>query len=147
MITNSHLSISHPQSGKLSDRHRILIIDDEPAIHFAYRKLIEKEGMCVDSSCCLGGAIRHIRERHYLAVVADVRLAGSYIEDGLEFLRILREMHPATKMILVTGFGSGEIEKTARALGVSHYFEKPVLPAVIMEALKNFAHLATDAVT
>lgn len=139
MTTNSPQSIPHQDSDKLFDRHRILIIDDEPAILFAYRKLIEKEGMHVDSSTCLDGAIRHIRKCRYLAVVADVRLAGTCNEDGLEFLRILRKEHPATKMIVVTGYGNSEIEKTARALGASHYFEKPVLPAVIMGVLRNFS--------
>lgn len=142
MTSNAHQFISCPESGRESDRHRILIIDDEPAILFAYRKLIEKEGMYVDSCTCLDGAVRHIRERQYLAVITDVRLAGTCNEDGLEFLRILREVHPATKMILATGHGSSDIEKTARNMGVSHYFEKPVLPALIMGALRGFCHQA-----
>jgi DNA-binding NtrC family response regulator len=138
MMSNSHQSKSNPETGKSTDTHRILILDDEPAILFAYRKLIEKEGMGVDISTCLDGAIKHVRQRHYLAVVVDVRLAGTENEDGLEFLRILRGLHPTTKMIIATGYGSSEIEKTARALGVSHYFEKPVQPSLIMGALRNF---------
>ena len=142
MTTNYHQSKTSPESGQTSDRHRILIIDDEPAILFAYRKLIEKEGMYVDSCTSLAGAVRHIREHQYLAVVTDVRLAGTCNEDGLEFLRILREVHPATKTILATGHGSFEIKKKARDMGVTHYFEKPVLPALIMGALRGFCHQA-----
>jgi len=132
--------MSHTETGKPDNRPRILIVDDEPAILFAYQRLIEKEGMCVDISTCLDGAIRHITARHYLAVVADVRLAGSDNEDGLEFFRILRTESPTTKMILATGYGSSEIEKAARALGVSYYFEKPVQPSVIMGALRSFSY-------
>ena len=121
-----------------SDAHRVLIVDDEPAILFAYRKLLEKEGMCVDISTCLEGAIQHISKLNYLAVIVDMRLTGSDNEDGLEFLRILHVERPATKMIIATGFGSSEIENAARALGVSFYFEKPVQPAAIMEALTSF---------
>src|SRR5512133_44339 len=139
MTTDSQQPIVHLKSVESLERHRILIVDDEPAIHFAYRKLIEKEGMGVDSSTCLEGAVRHIRNRLYLAVVADVRLAGTCNEDGLELVRILREMQPATKMIVATGYGSSDIEKTARALGASYYFDKPVLPAVIMGVLIEFS--------
>jgi DNA-binding NtrC family response regulator len=139
MISTSHHSNSKTEPGKSADRHRILIIDDEPAILFAYRKLIEKEGMCVDISTCLDGALKQIKKHHYLAVVADVRLAGSDNEDGLVFLKILRIKQPTTKMILATGYGSSEIEKSARSLGVSHYFEKPVQPAEIMGALRSFS--------
>jgi len=140
MKSAPHTSKPQAEPGISADRHRILILDDEPAILFAYQRLIEKEGMHVDITTCLDGAIRCIAKCHYLAVVADVRLAGSANEDGLEFLRILRIESPSTKMILATGFGSMEIEKAARALGVSHYFEKPVQPAVIMGALRSFCY-------
>jgi DNA-binding NtrC family response regulator len=144
MISTSNQSKLQTEPGKSSDRHRILILDDEPAILFAYRKLIEKEGMSVDLCTSLDGAIKQINKHQYLAVVADVRLAGSANEDGLVFLRVLRVEHPATKMILATGYGSSELEKSARALGVSHYFEKPVQPSEIMGALRSFRCLSAD---
>jgi DNA-binding NtrC family response regulator len=131
-------------TSKSSYAHRILIVDDEPAILFAYRKLIEKEGMCVDISSCLNGAIQHIRDRYYLAVIADMRLSGTDNNDGMEFLRIVRHEHPTTKMIIATGYGSLEIEAAARALGVSYYFEKPVQPLAIMGALKSFTLSLAD---
>lgn len=144
-MKTSHLQSTYPpEHGKLSDRQRVLVLDDEPAILFAYQRLIEKEGMCADLCTCLDGAVRQIRKRHYLAVVTDVRLAGSDNQDGLEFLRILRRERPTTKMILATGFGNSEIEKAARDLGVSHYFEKPVQPSVIMGALRGFSTLSAD---
>jgi DNA-binding NtrC family response regulator len=143
MKSISPLKTLHPVTGESPVRHRILILDDEPAILFAYQRLIEKEGMHVDICTCLDGAIKHINSSHYLAVVADVRLAGSDNEDGLKFLHILKQERPATKMIIVTGYGSREIEKTAHTLGVSHYFEKPVQPAVIMGALRDFSTLPT----
>jgi DNA-binding NtrC family response regulator len=142
MTPHSHQTIVSTANGELTGMHRILIVDDEPAVLFAYRKLIEKEGMCVDISTTLNGAIKYISTCHYLAVVADVRLAGSCNEDGLELLRILRKEQPLTHLIVATGYGSSEIQKTARALGVSHYFEKPVQPSVLMLALKSFSYNA-----
>lgn len=144
MSSNAPPTLPHQLSGNSSDRQRILLVDDEPAILFAYRRLIEKEGMCVDISTCLDGAVSHITQRYYLGVVADVRLAGINNEDGLEILRILRRVHPTTRTIIATGNGSSEIEKTARALGAAHYFEKPVPPAVIMAALRSFNNPSAD---
>jgi DNA-binding NtrC family response regulator len=135
-------SNSHLPTGNSSETHRILIVDDEPAILFAYRKLIEKDGMIVDISTSLEGAIRHIRTRLYLAVITDLRLAGTDNGDGLEILRFIQNERPGTKTILATGYGDSEIEKTARALGVSYYFKKPVQPSDILEALREF-HLHT----
>jgi DNA-binding NtrC family response regulator len=130
--------ISHLLTGNSSGGHRILVVDDEQAVLFAYRKLIEKDGMTVDISANFEDATRHIRTRSYLAVIADLRLAGTDNGDGLEILRILRKDHPDTKTILATGYGDSEIEKTARALGVSYYFKKPVSPADILGALREF---------
>lgn len=138
MTVTSRPHKAHLFTGKSADTNRILVIDDEPAILFAYRKLIEKEGMCVDITTCLEGAIKHINACDYLAVIADMRLTGTDNEDGLEFLRILRIECPKTKMIIATGYGSSETEKAARAIGVSYYFEKPVQPAAIIGALKSF---------
>src|SRR6185369_4353359 len=122
-------------AGISSDADRILVVDDEPAVLFAYRRLIEKDGLRVDTSTDLEDAIRHIRERFYLAVITDLRLAGTDNGDGLEILRFIREERPDTKTILATGYADSEIEDMARALGVSHCFKKPVPPADILEAL------------
>lgn len=138
MTSNLLPSHSHLPTGDSSDAHRILVVDDEPAILFAYCKLIEKDGMIVDTSANLADAIRLIRARCYLAVIADMRLAGSDNRDGLEILRIIRNEHPDTKTILATGYGDSEIEKMARDLGVSYYFEKPVSPPDILKALRGF---------
>ena len=135
-INSHHITVQSPGT------HRILVVDDEPAILFAYRRLIEKEGMCVDISTCLEEALALVKEYLYLAVIADMRLAGSDNTDGFEFLRTMHTSHPDTKMILATGGGSSEIKNTAYALGAHQYFEKPVQPAEIIAALKHFILLS-----
>lgn len=134
------LSPSNPHlaTGDSPETIRILVVDDEPAILFAYRKLIEKDGMTVDISANLEDAIRHIRARRYLAVIADMRLAGTDNGDGLEILRVIQNERPDTKTILATGYGDSEIEKLAQSLGVSYCFKKPVSPSDILSALREF---------
>jgi len=130
---NPHLlTVNSPEA------HRILVVDDEPAVLFAYRKLIEKDGMTVDISASLEDALRNIRSRSYLAVIADLRLAGTDNGDGLEILRVIQGERPGTKTILATGYGDSDIEKTAQSLGASYYFKKPVSPSDILGALRQF---------
>jgi DNA-binding NtrC family response regulator len=131
-------SIVHLPTGNSSESHRVLVVDDEPAILFAYRKLIEKDGMTVDICANLEDAVRHIRARRYLAVIADMRLAGTDNGDGLEILRIIQIERPDTKTILSTGYGDSEIEKAARVLGVSYCFKKPVKASELLGALREF---------
>lgn len=126
----------HPPRDKTGEPLRILVVDDEPAIHFAYRRLIEREGIAVDIGATLSEALHHIRSRPYLALISDMRLAGSGNMDGLEVLRCMLQEQPIATVIITTGFGSKALERQVRDLGAAHYFEKPVCPTVIMAALK-----------
>jgi DNA-binding NtrC family response regulator len=134
MTTDGIQPITAGKTVKPATPQRILIVDDEPAILFAYRKLIEREG--------IEEAMEMIRVCPYFAIIADMRLAGTDNEDGLEILRTIQEMGPGTKVILATGYGNSETERKAFALGASHYFEKPVMPAAILAALKEISSSA-----
>lgn len=127
-----------PVNSTLSEKHRILVVDNEQAVLFAYRKLIEKDGMIVDISINLEDAVGYLKAHSYLAVISDMRLAGTDNEDGLEILRVIQKERPGTKMILATGYGDGVTEEIARALGVSYFFNKPVQPSDILKALREF---------
>jgi two-component system response regulator PilR (NtrC family) len=125
------------ETEKVPTAQRILIVDDEPAILFAYKRLIEREGIGVDLCECLDTAIDKIKACRYLAVIADMRLAGSDNTDGMEVLRVIREEQPYAQVILSTGYGNKDLEQTARKMGVAYYFEKPVLPSAILDVLKS----------
>lgn len=138
-IMNCHLA---PQDMSLLQRGpamgpRVLVVDDEPAVLFAYRKLMEHEGMTVDVSSTLQGALEQIRANPYLAVITDLRLSGTDNRDGLEVMRVLQQERPETKVICTTGYGCCEIEQQVRQLGAEHYFEKPVSPHAIVDILKK----------
>ena len=124
---------------KSATPQRVLIVDDEPAILFAYRKLIERESIVVDISRSLDEAMEMISKHQYFAIIADMRLAGTDNVDGLELLQVIRKERPGTRVILATGYGNSEIEQKALALGASHYFEKPVTPSAILAALPPHA--------
>ena len=119
------------------DNKRVLIVDDEAAILFAYQKLIEGEGYVVDVCESLEVCMANIRSYDYCAVISDMRLAGSENADGLKVINAIKESQPTAKIILVTGYGNAEIEQMAYNFGASHYFEKPVQPSLILDALKS----------
>lgn len=125
--------------------HRVLIVDDDPAILFAYAKLLKREGLCVDSCDCLREALRHIQSHSYLAVVTDMRLAGTENTDGLDVMRALMHEQPDTHCILATGSSNREIEQTVRKMGATYYFEKPVEPSLILTAINDLKRARTGA--
>jgi len=127
-------------------QHRILVVDDESAILFAYRRLIETEGFGVDTCETIQEAIELIRARTYLAIITDMRLAGTDNEDGIELLLSIREIQPAAKVIIATGYGTEKLQQSTQTLGAAHYFEKPVQPSAIVTILDQLrAALFSDS--
>lgn len=126
-----------------TETHRVLIVDDEPAIRFAYSKLLESErfGFDVCDSVETGSAL--LKKYDYFAVISDVRFAGSDNQEGIYFLSIVRKEQPDAKVMLVTGYGNDDLKKAAYELGASHYFEKPVKPSLILSLLRAL-HLVAD---
>ncbi len=61
----------------------------------------------------------------YALVVADLRLTGIYGVEGLELVGYIRQRCPHTRMILLTAYGTPEIEAEARRLGVDAFIYKP----------------------
>ena len=122
---------------------RVLVVDDEPAILFAYQKLIQAEGYGIDLCEGLEEALNLIHTSKYFAVITDIRLSGSENTGGIQLLHAMRNQQPDAKIIVVTGFGSSYVEKTLKDLGASHYFEKPVRPSLIIELLRKF-HTADE---
>ena len=55
-------------------------------------------------------------------VISDFRLPG--MTNGLDVLRQQKKKSPATRLVLVTAFGSREVQREAEDLGAS-YIEKP----------------------
>jgi len=122
---------------------RVLIVDDEPGILFAYRKLLEQKGLVVDSCDCLCEALDYLEKHHYLAVVADMRLQGTDTMDGLDLVREVRRRQPAAGIIVASGTSDQKTRQSASELGVDHYLEKPIHPSRILDLLmqlRNTVH-------
>lgn len=143
MINSQNSDSSINTTEEQPDSHRVLIVDDEPAICFAYRRLLESERFGFDICESVEAAIDLLDNNEYFAVISDVRFAGSDNADGVHLVSVVRKKQPQAKVILVTGYGNEELKRTADALGAYHYFEKPVDPSLILSILRSL-HIIAD---
>jgi DNA-binding NtrC family response regulator len=114
-----------PSPTKTTAPHRILLVDDEESILFAMREYFATFGYQLDCACELEEAEALVVKHRYDLVVADLRLTGIYGAEGLELVGLIRERSPRTHVILLTAYGSPEIEMEARRLGVASFLHKP----------------------
>jgi CheY-like chemotaxis protein len=68
------------------------------------------------------------------AIVADLRMAPM---DGLELLRRLRSLALDVPVIVTTAFGEPETHATARRLGATASFDKPLELSTLVELLRR----------
>lgn len=106
-------------------RPRILIVDDEDSITFALRRFFEARGLDVDCAQELEEAEAMLVHDRYAVVIADLRLTGVHGAEGLELLNCVRERSPWTRSILLTAYGSAELESEALRRGADLVLHKP----------------------
>ncbi len=120
---------------------RLLIVEDEPAILFALELFFGRQGFTVDTARVQEEAEELLAREHYAVVIADLRLSGSSGTEGLEIISAVRRIAPDTKVILLTAYGSSEVELEARRRGVHAVLHKPqplpTIAEVVSEAVKE----------
>jgi len=114
---------------------RVLIVDDEAAILFGFKKIIQCGGIEVDTAETVEDALELLRCKEYQFVITDLKLAGSSADSGFDVIRFAKERRPETNVILITGYGTPEVMEKAFSLGAAHYYEKPVSGTMLRDAL------------
>jgi DNA-binding NtrC family response regulator len=104
---------------------RILIVDDEEAILSAMKDYLESFDWEVDCARDVDEARRLLSGESYSVVIADLRLSPTQAIGGLDLITYVREQHPATRTVLLTAYGSSQVEQEARRLGVDAFLHKP----------------------
>lgn len=108
----------------MKDTKRILIVEDEPKVAFFLQESLEAAdpNYTVVSANCGEEALNQWSHAPFDLVVSDLRMPGI---NGLELLQRVREQSPTTPTILITAYGSDEVEAEARRLPACRYFTKP----------------------
>lgn len=98
-------------------------------------------GYQVDCTRELVEAQALLAQMSYAVVIADLRLTGSSGTEGLELLDDIRQRCPATRGIILTAYGSPEIEQEARQRGAEAFLHKrmslPEVAQVVAELLRG----------
>lgn len=104
---------------------RLLIVDDEESICFSMSEYFEHHGYDVDTARDTEEAEKLIEATNYRVVIQDLRLGVNRNPDGLEIIKLVHERHPETRIIVLTAYGSTEMEDEARQCGADAFLRKP----------------------
>lgn len=123
---------------------RILVVDDEAPTRDFICDGLSALGITDDARGVASAedALAAARENPPDLVITDIRMPGL---NGLDLARYLHQTLPDTKVIVVTGYSTRDIEKTAQALAVDALLRKPFGLESLGEAVRkalNQARLA-----
>jgi two-component system phosphate regulon sensor histidine kinase PhoR len=106
-------------------RPRILVIDDEKRIREGCSKVLTKENCLVDVAENGEIGLKMLAEKHYDIILIDLMMPGIH---GMEVLAKVREKHPDSVGIVITGFATLEHSIEAMKKGAFDFIPKPFTP-------------------
>ncbi len=124
----------------MSEKFRVLVIDDDPGIREYLEALATRQGYRVFASGTGEEALETLKESRPDVVTLDAVLPGM---DGLETLRQLKRRLPEVPVVMLSGHGQARTIVEAMRLGASDFLRKPFeveeLELAFNKALENHA--------
>ena len=123
-------------SRRVSTRPTILVVDGEPLVRWSVCETLGESGYAMTQAGDARQALEAVKASGADVVLLDVPLPDS---TDLGVVSIMRRLSPATKIILMTSYGSDALEKEARSRGAFGVLDKPfdmsALAPLVAEAL------------
>jgi PAS domain S-box-containing protein len=113
---------------------RILVVDDEPDIIQLCTRLLKSYGYEILSVDSGQKAIDYLEKQGFELVLADIRMPDV---DGLDVLRVAKELDPDIAVVMITGYGTMENAIEALRAGAQGFVLKPFTSEELLNAVKE----------
>ena len=122
----------------MNAQKKVMFVDDEESVRVSWDRYLSAHGFDVTTAEDGGKAISKLRNEQVDVVVSDLKMPGV---DGVQLLEWIHSKRPETQFILLTGYGSEEVERTVRRLGAFDYLNKPISPDTLAAVVTAATHL------
>jgi DNA-binding NtrC family response regulator len=133
-LDRSRSAAQDPDREAASDKHRVLVVDDEQAVRELLEKTLTLADYDVDTAADGTAALDRLRAVRYALLITDLKMPGM---DGLSVIREARRIRPELPVVIITGCSTEASAIEAVNLGVTGYLIKPFrLPRVLAAAAR-----------
>jgi len=115
---------------------QILIIDDEKTVCERLSAELERLGFSVETYTESAQALARIGAKRFSLVITDIKMRGP---NGIEIMKFVRENHPSTRVIVITGFATVETARQALKEGAVDFIPKPFKLSELRELVLRLA--------
>lgn len=120
----------------MKTRLRILIIDDERIVCERLTHALEKFGFDVEAHTDSQEALGRIAEQRFDILITDIKMRGP---SGIDVLHFVKEHHPSTKVIVITGFATVETAREVMKEGAVDFIPKPFKMSQLRDLILRIA--------
>ncbi|MBI3587222.1 MAG: response regulator [Ignavibacteriales bacterium] len=106
----------------MAEKNRILVVDDEDALRTVLSSELEGEGYKVNTAADGAEAITILKSQAFDLILLDIKMPNV---DGFEVLKFVKDNHPTTKVIMLTGFADLKNAIESKKLGAEDFVSKP----------------------
>jgi DNA-binding NtrC family response regulator len=106
----------------MASKSTILVVDDEEALRTVLGSELTNEGFQVQIAADGDDAIRELGKSGFDLVLLDIKMPRM---NGFEVLKYIKENHPKTKVVMLTGFADLKNAIESKKLGADDFVSKP----------------------
>jgi len=103
-------------------KNKILVVDDEDALRTVLSAELEGEGYQVTTAADGQEAIKVLNTSAFDLILLDIKMPNV---DGFEVLKFVKDKHPKTKVVMLTGFADLKNAIESKKLGAEDFVSKP----------------------
>jgi len=100
----------------------VLLVDDEKSVRSTLSLFLQKAGYKVEEAASGPEAMEKFKTKFFDLIITDLKMKPM---DGLEVLRLSKEVSPIIEVIVMTAYGTVETGVEAMRLGAYDYIQKP----------------------
>ena len=118
----------------MHDAPIVYIVDDDPSVRRALRRLIRYEGFDVETAETVGEFLASEHSRRPACLILDVRLPGM---SGIDLQSRLAVSEPDLPIVVVTAHAEEEVRRRMLAVGAVAFLSKPFDDDVLLGAIRR----------
>ena len=111
-------------NGMVKNLKRVLIVDDEETLTWSMARSLSRDKDKYEVIIANNGreALNQLKKNNVDLVISDIRMPDI---NGLDLLVSIKKEYPQTKVIIMTAYGSSDVQREANQRGSLYYVEKP----------------------
>jgi NADH:ubiquinone oxidoreductase subunit E/ActR/RegA family two-component response regulator len=125
----------------LEEWPQILILEDEPSVAEGLKMVLNEGGYNAEFELTGKGALKTFAEKTHDLLIADLRLPDI---DGMDVIKQVKQNHPSTGVIVITGYSTVSSAVEAMKIGVHDYLPKPFTEDDIMSAVRSALEISRE---